>query len=522
MNLFFQTDFLSLLDDITWHDIFLHLDGISLTRASETCKRFNVIISESSKLLDKWKVSLEFPDVQTGESSQFNCGTTILPTPIRSYQHLEIIRLHDDFLHRTPEFTASFFNVMSKLSSSVKTLVIRNCQLLRKDLVKILRKFSQLIECSFQNVLLYDDLAPTEISNIPCPNLTKLVLSKCDLFCLLVFKSHEKFKSVSILEPHYIRADIEEIENFLLRQSNLKELNLLDFRFNSSYSTNRLANVPFQLDSLSLNDVNWDILQHCGIFLRTQRCLKKLELKNFNKMIAADNYQWFCDVMRHFFTNNPQLRSFAIDTRLTSHEIIKDEDFLVDIVNQEITNLCYSKGGGDKSQLLKIFTRMFPNVKLLKFNDASSDSTTALPLIQLFKSLESLEMKLAPASLSEFKFESNKLKFFKYCATNEEKSAEKIRDIFARNRCINQIALNIEPLTVEEIIEILMPLAVSLESLSIADLHLTPEEADMITLNFPSLRKIRSDFRLNPEAVNVLNRARISFEFIVEESPIVS
>lgn len=312
--------------------------------------------------------------------------------------------------------------------------------------------------------------------------------------------------------------DVEELENFLLKQANLKQLNILNFRFNSTYSTNRLANVPFQLEVLSLDNVNWDISEHCEMFLKSQTSLKKLKLKSFNRMIAGglNKYRVFCSIMQHFFTRNPQLYSFATDTKSTSHQVIRDDDFLSDITNNKITDLTYNKGRDDESELLKIFTRIFPKVEVLTFSDAASDSTNLLQLIQLFRDLESLELKVSPKSLTDFQIGNNKLKTFKYCATNEEKSAEKLATFFAHNPSIHKVALNIEPLTVDEITEILLPLSQNLDSLSLADLHLNKEEAEMITLNFPRLRKIRSDFQLNPSIIAILNSARINFEFVGE------
>lgn len=494
-----------------------------MIKASEACTKFNVIFSGSKKLLSKVKVSLKFPDVQIENvdgTVQIESRLNSCPGPLRGYQHLEIIRLRDDIFDRTSAVKSGFFNVISKLSPTVNVLIVKHCQILRKNLIKLMRPFQQLTECHFLHLMLQDNVARADImAHISCPNMRKLVFSNCDFFCLIFFKSIDKLESLSILEPLFIRGDVVELENFLMKQEHLKELNLLNFRFNSSYSTDRLANVPFQLEALSLDNVYWDILHHCEVFLKSQRNLKKLELKSFHRMIAGDqnNYRWFCSVMQSIFTGNSRLYSFATDTKSTSHRVIKDDDFLIDIVNNNLTELTYNKGRDDESELLKSFTRIFPKTKILTFRDGSLDSSALLSLIQLFKNLDSLELRVAAKSLTDFQIGSEKLKTFKYCATNEEKSAEKLTKIFASNPSINKIALNIEPLTVDEITEVLLPLSQNLESLSISDLHLNNEEAEMITVNFPRLRKIRSDFPLNSSIKTILSNAGVKFDFVGEE-----
>lgn len=143
---------------------------------SETCKKFNEIFSGSKKLLSKVKVSLKFPDVETGdETLHIERRLNSQPGPMRSYQHLEVIRLRDDILHRTTELKSGFFNVISKLLN-VNVLIVERCQILRKDLIRMLRPFHHLSECHFINLALHDDIAPADISiNTSCPNLKKLV-----------------------------------------------------------------------------------------------------------------------------------------------------------------------------------------------------------------------------------------------------------------------------------------------------------------------------------------------------------
>lgn len=383
----------------------------------------------------------------------------------------------------------------------------------------MLLPFSQLRECSLTNLMLADDYVPDEIEDaISCPNLNALHLAQCDFFCLLLFKSYDKLEKLIITEPAYARADVEHFEDFLLQQTKLKELSLENFRFNSSYSTNRLAKVPFQLEKLSLTNVHWDISEHCAVFMKSQTSLKSLELSTFHRWINpyTENSIWFDSVMKHFFTKNPKLTSLMIETKQSNIPEIKDAEFLPGVINNKLQKLSYNRDCDDKSEFFKIFTRIFPKVKSFSYIDLSTNAGVALVNLQRFKHLDSLKLKVTPKSLTSLQLGS-KLNTFKYCAINEEKSSEKLTEFFAQNPTVKNVTLNIEPLTIESITEMILSLSSSLETLSLSDLHLNPSEAELLAENFKSLNTIRSDFPLKSEIVKILKTANVCFEIDQEE-----
>lgn len=346
----------------------------------------------------------------------------------------------------------NFTTLIGKVAVTAKLLKVENSYILRDDLISLLKPFTNLTECSLISLMLSDDVAETSPVNykVVCPNLKTLKLVQCDFFALMLFDTNDQLEVLEVSDPSYIRADVEVLESFLFKQTHLKELTLKEFRFNSSYSTNRLATAPFQLKFLSLSRVSWDIGEHCEMFIKSQRSLEVLKLQFFYSwMLPRDvNYARFCRIMQHFFSGNRQLKSVAINTKNTYAKNITDIDFLPGVVNNKVEDLTYVKDGEDKTELMKIFTRIFPQVKRLKFCDTSVDSSAILENIRRFTVLESLDLRLTPKSL-DFNLGQNGLKSFKFIALNEDKSAEKLNEIFVQNPLIKNVSLNIEPMTVE-------------------------------------------------------------------------
>lgn len=489
-------------------------------QVSECCQRFEEIFSGSLKLLEKVTVMVNFPDNQIDSGTQLKELKNRIKGHdqlTRRYQRLKLARLRDEYLSENDKNYSDFTRLIKKLAQSVRFLDIVQTHILRTDLIDLLLPFKHLQKCCLSNLMFFDDVVPADTDDeILCPNLRKLQLIQCDFFCLLLFKSCKNLQHLEISDPSYVRSDVEELENFLLKQKDLKELRLMNFRFNSTYSSNRLAKVPFQLDNLVLKNVYWDITENCEQFLTSQRNLKKLELRAFHKWITpfASNYMWFSSVLTHLFSKNSQLTSVAFDTMFVTLKTLSDEEFLPGVVNKSVVELEYVRGRDDESELLKSFSRIFPNVQRLKFRDFTGDSVSALQQVQNFPALESLDLTLDPKFLHDFRIASRSLQSFSFCASNENKSADKLTDIFAQNSNMRDLSLNIEPLTVEEITEITIPLAATLETLSISDLHLNPAEAELISCNFPKLRTLRSDRRLNRDIVAILRQANINFEYL--------
>lgn len=516
-----ELDFVHLLDEVTWLDILEYLDAASLIKLSLTCNVFRELIGNSRILMKKIKFSINFPEESGEELKKIKKGLeTCSKYLTRNYLNLQIKRLRDKILNK--DMRDIFLSIISQFSVSVTSLEINNCYILRDDIVIILQSFVNLVELKLENLAFSDDLMPSEIvqqnlssQSISCPNLKTLHLIQCDFYCLLLLRSHENLQSLEISLASYNRSDVEKLEDFLLKQSNLKNLKLTAFRFNSTYSSDRLSKVPFQLEYLYLKEVYWDIKNHCSLFLESQKKLKHVELKRIRQWILPkeSNYRWFCDIMKHVLIYN-RLERLVIDTSFSS-AYMKDCDFLVDMCNKNVKHLTYIRDSSDTSELFLIFARIFPSTQNFVFVDFPQERTSSLDIIEnlhLFKDLMDLSITTKPGSLANFpQTTAENLTSFYFYATNEDKSLERLKQIFSGKSKIENFGLNIESLTVEEIIELIVHFSATLRSLSIMDLYLNQTEAELFIRNFPNLRHLTSDMSISQDVLNILKDKNITF-----------
>jgi len=503
-------DWISLPENV-WYDIFDCMDNDSRLKSAEASKLMSFIFDSPSNLK---KISLKLPFPEPGEPVHaFKKKFKELAAP-RYYQHLNIFKLKNQHLEDR-EMRSRFFTLISRLASSLKSLKIENCNILRHDIIALLTPLERLNECILSNIMMFDDLPPTaaeDATTLSCDGLKTLRLSQCDFFCFMLYKLHEKLERLEIREPSYSRPDVVELENFLLKQNRLKELKLKSIRFNNSYSTNRLANVPFQLDTLSLIDVTWDMNEQATGFLTSQRQLKELELKSFNSWVSPreSKFTWFCNRMQHLLSI-PTLRRLTIGTRQAFIYDFKNDEFLPGLTNPGVTSLTYLTDTTDRSEFMQIFVRMFPNISSFTFVD-NNPNTTSLSLCSSWKQLNELDVRVYPRTLTNLPLTDYDLKSFKFSAINEEKCSEILKTIFIAHPNIKTLSLDIEPLTVEEITDLLLPLSASLEHLEIKDLHLNPTEAELFCENFLKLRKIKTDRSFTAEVLTILNSHNIYTE----------
>jgi hypothetical protein len=508
-------DINNIFDNLTLEKIFKKLDGKSLLKASEACQRFEEILSTSRALMRKIKFKISFPedeDIKKILKGLVACKEHLT----RDYLNLQIVRLRDNILNCSEDMREAFLSIITKLAPTITNLEINNCYLLRYDITLMLGKFENLVVLKLENLMFSDDFMPSEIaaedqmnSSLTCPNLRVLRLVQCDFYCLLQLKSHSKLHVLEISIPSYNRSDVEELENFLLRQTELRELTLISFRFNSSYSTDRLENVHFQLETLYLKDIS----AHCLAFLKSQTKLQSFSLRRFRSWIQPKeaNYMGFCEAMKHILVKNP-IKTLCIDTTATA-AYIKDSEFLQDMCNKNVTQLTYIRDSIDTSELFTSFMRLFPNVKALNFTDGRNDNDIAvLQNLHLFKSLSKILIIAKPQLLDHFCRSSvENLTSFKFYATNEDKSLDRLKQLFAGNTKIQTITLEIEPLTIEEITELIISFSPTLRKLRIQDLHLNVTEAEMFIQNFPKLRYLCSDVAISQEVLKILNNSHVTF-----------
>lgn len=512
---------LETFDRTTLAKVFSCLDVKSLLMICETTPQFNEIVKSSKNLMQKIKLTITLLDV--GDTFKVNHKQLSDYDQIisRKYQNLKIINLKENLIDNRKSMKKLFGMILDKFSTTVTSLHIKDCYMSRVDVIGVLKKFPNLVDLTLDNVMFSDDLTPSEMAQenaeplaLTFPNLKNLRLITINFFCFLLLNAHTNLEILELSSPIYTRSDVEELENFLLIQRNLKVLKIENFRFNSTYSSNRLHQVPFQLSVLILNDVVWDINDHCCLFIKSQNNLKKFSLQSFQRWITPkeEKFIWFCDVMKHVF-NNSQLTSVIFD-EYGAFSYLKNDEFLVGDCNRNVKSLQYLHcQTSSSSEFLSISTRLFPNIENLSF--ATFKDSNIFQTLGLFHHLKSISIKSPTAALKFIPEEIiRNVTRFKFSSTDDMKASNFLLNVLKRNSILEHLFLNIEPLTIEEITELVLSFASTLKTLSIFNLYLNLTEAEMVAKNFPKLKIISSDITPSADVRKLLNDSEISFKSI--------
>lgn len=466
---------------------------------------------------------LKFQDTEDDKSDNKKLIDDYKKYISREYQTLKIVYLKENVFSKA--MRKQFISIVDNMkTTSVTNLQFHNCYLPRNFFIELLSKFPNLEELSVVNLMFSDDFSPSQLlanednfKTLNFSHLKKFRLKCGDFFCLLLIKSCSKLYSLEILEPSYVRTDVEEMENFLLKQCNLKELALSVFRFNSTYSSNRLFNVPFQLEKLSLEDVNWDIKDHQRLFLTSQMKLKHFSLMNFQHWIKPkeQNFLPFNEMMKHILIKNSHLESVTFNEKC-SFSYLKDNEFLLGERNFNVKKLSYIRSeSSGQSEMLNVFIRIFPNLKSLTFFACDNDLPATLEPLLFLDKLTALSYSSIPSALSNLPIEIiQNLKKFTFTAMDESKSFSALANKLASNHQMEEIYLNVEPLTTSEIIEICLSFASTLNSITAHNLYFNKTEIDFFLKNFKNLKQISSDIRPSTEVIQILNNANVNFKLI--------
>jgi hypothetical protein len=511
-------------DKTTLAQIFSHLDVPSLLNICETTQQFKEIVQSSKSLMKKIKLTIKLLDVYEEPLKVNQKQLTEYDKIIsRDYQNLKVVNLKENLIDNRKSLKKLFALILDKFAKSLASLHIVDCYMSRTDVINALKKFPNLVELKLDNVMFSDDFSPSELASenadefaLSCPQLKSFRLVNTDFFCFLLIKSHKSLQVLELSSPIYTRSDVEELEVFLLNQRDLKVLKLRSFRFNSTYSTNRLFNVPFQLTTLILDDVVWDINDNCSLFLKSQRSLKHFGLRYFQRWISPreEKFMWFCDVMKHVLIQNSHLESIGFN-EFAAFSYLKDSEFLVGECNKKVKSLQYVRcRTSEESEFLAIASRLFPNIDRITISTQPDDPVDILQRLGSFSNLKSISITSKTANLGYLPSEiMENVTSFKFVCTDESKASILLNsNILSHCTKLEHLFLNIEPLMIEQITELIWTFTSTLKSLTIYNLYINLTEAEMIVQNFPQLKLISSDIRPSQEVRKFLNESNIDFK----------
>ena len=332
------------LPDIVWELILSNLRTKCLLRASESCKKFNYLLSDSKRLMDKislrlWnKYESRFyryhpKKLKTNEGclDELKLLKECLENSARKYDGIIINNLGSATENNMMDVIFEILE-LDCISGSVKQITFCNTLLEDNSFYKIIQIMKNLKVLKFEE---YCDPIDTEaVSEIIRPDIVSSINEIHIIQCRSIsFQKLMLFDSLTILKVDIYDLKDGSFENFLLMQKELKVLHLfnLDGIFDTDLLTN---NIKFTLDELSLNKVDWENDENAMKFFKTQTNLKKITLNEEYLYIIS-----YREIIIHLFGNNLQLKTVVITNYNHFGDNIENFSFLEGIINPSVENL---------------------------------------------------------------------------------------------------------------------------------------------------------------------------------------
>ena len=489
------------LPDHNLENILLFLDVESLLRATETCKKLQLICAKSSKLCRKIRLKVIIDENVTSELREIQA---MIQMSERRYFNLHLAS-HSP--HEWIEIDEFFINQgnLTKLEkifgATVKNLKISTLTFRRATLAYLLAGFPGLQTLSLVDVRdasdeMFDigefdiekfskrDKAVLRNSNFP--EVEELEMVRSVFFYFYLFENSLNLRKLVIDDMNKNIIDPNHFEPVLAKMKNLKDLKLQKFRSSHFLSTDHLANPSFQLDSLSMTAVYWDAKESGTAFFKSQRSLKRFHLALKNRW--GSNWEeefWFNDILKHVFVFNRDLHTVSISTAEKWGYNIQFTDFLDEVVCPKVETLTYAKGPeDDSSALMEAFVKMFPNLKQFVYKVDNDLPHQDLSLISRWTKLETL-------NVSEVR--KDDLQEIQVTSPNFYKIEIRYYATFSCHPTVRHLLFSYDSGFDDRYFEILAESFPNLEILTFRWSSFDPKQIDMLCLKFKKLRLIQVD-----------------------------
>ena len=282
------------LSDKTWESILCNLSDRNLLNASESCRKFNDLFSNSHRLIKLLSLKIEIPHEPSHIRTELAKENEILKSlrelkllgeclqkSERKYDSIIIsnLRDHDEIVKCLYD---AAFDILKQFAGSVNQLTFLNTSLLDDNFFEVMKTLKNLKVLKFEG-------RGCDRMNVISENERPDIVAEIDEISIkevfgFSFSKLYVFDNITSLDVNdWWSTDFGSFEHFLLLQKRLKVLNLRKLRDGLLFKTDKLAsNIKFSLDVLSLNAVYWNDNENAMKFFRTQTNLKKvsLNLKN--------------------------------------------------------------------------------------------------------------------------------------------------------------------------------------------------------------------------------------------------
>lgn len=314
----------------------------------------------------------------------------------RSYSAVKLINFNDDRFEK--KFKRFKKNFVSKISSTIKEIEMVDCDLQGYNIVKILKQFTNVDSLKMSNC---DVDVINAVPKFQMENLRKIEVTMNNMIALfqdLLPKKDNVLEEIVLKGVYGDQDDSSDEEEYLrnvnifsvlgpliIRQKNLKALEIADFRF----FRNEIIAPKFQLKKLFLPMPELYPVEQMYLlkFLGTQLSLESV---NFNIMTTRPT-GYFSQSFRKIL-ETPTLRELSL---VFYPNIGMKEVFMEGNVNPSVTNFAINITSREFEECLDAAVKRFPNantVWLNKGEDQLTDENFLRPLNKL-KNLKVLEVQ---------------------------------------------------------------------------------------------------------------------------------
>ena len=383
--------------------MFQHLTNAEVKIVSTVSPLWNQVVSGSKKSFSNMKLDVEFQenlswiDVDDGLTTVRNNKRRYSEIALRSKRHGEVW----DFSK------PKLFDIAENLRTSLKKLEISCKNLTYDDLRTLLNPLENIEEFE---ILERIDGDHSEIIPLKFSKLKKLTVCGSSRASVNKF-----FTRVTTLEsfkfrPMEIDAQVRPIGDFIMRQDNLKHLNIT-FSFyerdnhESLFPKNRLNEIKFQLETIEafIRDIE---------FFDKQLNLKEIFLDSGYKVLLfphdPENYGEF---LRKILTK-PTVELINFD-----YGSIRDDNFLFisDIINPTVLKVVYNE---TCFSVINKFSTIFPNIERIMVKDFNRGMLKYMPssqlrFIQFIDDIEEFKYTLVDEENNPFLYEDSLLEFLR-------------------------------------------------------------------------------------------------------------
>lgn len=334
-------------------------ESVCLLNMSETCTQIHQLMIASHKLMKRLKLVVKF--TRSTNDTVDKISTILSNASVgRKYTRLKLVYANEALNCYAKPLLLKILKIVGK---SVKELDISCGMFSIQDLTLLLKCFDNVEKINLINVQesLNSNSSNSEAQGL-LTNLKKLQMQDVKSSFLSVFEhittlTYFKFHASS-REPENFAYGVERFEDFLMRQQNLKSIDIARMHKNCLFRENRIKLITFQLDSIVANRffVHKSNAKH---FFKHLTSLKTIKIYDFYDSRIFPYRADYSNVLKCIFSA-PSLQSLGV----FNNSINLDDFEICDVRNNSVTHLEYDMWN---SKAIEKLIEIFPRLESISF-----------------------------------------------------------------------------------------------------------------------------------------------------------